>query len=285
VDDTTRSSATPAPTATEALAASAAGLSASLTIPLSLLTAVGLLSGRRWRARRARRARAAALATAALLFVAVVRLQAGWGYGGGRHALGAALLLLPFAGEGLFRIGGVFSRTTSRRRFTVYLSVLLAMPLATRGLLLSRGRGSGQAAQLGRVIAERNAESRFDRELVIATFTEPLVAYYAAKEAAWSGGTARHLRLQRDFARLLTVSAGPTELRAQLARHLRNGGADFLIVDLYANVDADGRTVLPGRDLAAALQAEGVLERRCVSAGGELAAFRVLGPVDDERPR
>lgn len=280
---------TPTPTergavgAARAVLRTAGSLSAALTAPLALLAAVGLLSGRRWGARRARRACAATLATAGLLFLAVARLQGGWGYGGGRHALGAALLLLPFAGEGLFRIGGIFSRPTSRRRFTVYLAVLLAMPLATRGLLLSRGRGSAEAAQLGRAIAERNADGPFDREIVVATFNEPLVAYYAEKEAAWSGGTARLLRLQRDFGRLVSVNPGLPDLRAALAERLRTEHADFLVVDLYAAVQLEGGTFRPGRALAQALQDDGVLDRSCISAGGELAAFRVIGRKSDDR--
>ena len=251
-------------------------LTSALTVPLGLLAIAGLLWSSRWRHRRPRAARILVLLLAVPLLAAVARLNAGWGYGGGRHALGAALLLLPFAGEGLYRLGGVFSRSTSRRRFTVFLAVLLCMPLATRGLFLSRGRGSGRAAHLGREIATRTAESlRFDSEVVIASFREPLVAYYADRESLRNGGRARHVRLQRDFGPLLALTRDLLELRRQLAEHLRAEQVDYLVLDLYARERGTTGVSYPGRELARVLQQDGLLEDDVIAVGSELAAFRV----------
>jgi len=122
-----------------AVAGTASGLDKAVTTPVLLLVLVGALRRRRWGNRRSRSARLLLLGTAAVLLGLVMRLNAGWGYGGGRHALGAGLLLLPFAGEGLITLGGLLPRATSRRRLVLVLAMLLAMPLAARGLLLSWG--------------------------------------------------------------------------------------------------------------------------------------------------
>ena len=58
------------------------------------------------------------------------RLRGGWGDAGGRHLLAAGTLLLPFAGEGLYTLGGVIPRITSRRRFVIVAALLLSENLS-----------------------------------------------------------------------------------------------------------------------------------------------------------
>jgi len=245
--------------------------------PALPLVLVGAFPRRRWRRRRGFRPRWVLLVTAAVLIGLVVRLHVGWGYGGGRHLLGAAALLLPFAGEGAVAAFGLLSRVKRRRRAALILTMLLAIPLGIRAVLRPDGEGGERERDLGNALAE--AERTLGKaDVVVASFQEPLVAWYADRALAPTGRRVRNLRLLREHGRLLQVSADLAEQRGKLVAELRKNGARWLVVNLYAKTSSVAGTRTPGRELAAALVADGVLGTSTVACGSELAAFPVLPP-------
>lgn len=236
------------------------------------LALLGALAGHRWRLQRSRRVRWLLLGGALLFLGLVLRLQVGWGYGGARHALSAALLLLPFAGEGVVVLGAFIRRVTSRRRFAFVLTWLIVLPLAVRAVLRPPGESGAEAGDLGRRLAETAAS---DETLVVASFGEPRVAHYAGR-ALGEPDRARDLRLVGRFGRSVLERGGSWEgSRLELATALRDEGADYLVLDVFRERGTPtGRRRLQ-YELAERLLADGVLELPVVAAGGRLAAFPV----------
>jgi hypothetical protein len=243
--------------------------------PVLLVVVAGALPHGRWGPRH-RRVRLLLLLTAAALFVLVVRLHDGWGYSGGRHALAASCLLLPFAGEGAMTLVGFISRTGRRRAAAILLTMLAAIPLAVYAILRPAGEGGENERHLGRAIALASADA--GDEVVIASFSETLVAYYADRELR--PRRARNVRLLRDHAKLLRVSADLADARDALAKALRDSGARWLVLDLYSKTrERDGDPPrAAGSDLAKRLLEDGVIGTPVVASGSELAAFPVLPP-------
>lgn len=246
--------------------------------PAIVLAAAGALPWRRWRRRRSARSRAILLLGAAFLCAVIVRLASGWGYAGGRHALSAGLLLLPFAGEGLFVLVGFLSRAVRRRRAALFLTMLIAIPLAVVGILRPDGESGERERILGELIAREaiasGPGSTPDGEVRIATFGEPLVAYYADRVLREHGRRARNLRLFRKHGRLLTVSADMAGQRAVLVDALRSEGASWLVVRLWRTREDNGVTRNPGEELVTSLLADGAIATPVIGSS-ELAAFPV----------
>jgi hypothetical protein len=252
----------------------ASALEGALTAPLLLLVLVGLFLPGRWRSDRSRRARVFLLLTAAVLLGLVIRLQLGWGYGGARHLLPAALLLLPFAGEGFLFLGAFLSRTIARRRLAVVLAAFLAVPYAVKCVLRPEGEEQADARALGERLA-RETKGAGAKDVVVASFREPLVAYYARRALRDEGGDARDVRLWGRFGSLLANADAPQD-RARLAEALRADGVKWLVLDLFRTAaDPRGGEIVPGRLLAERLAADGLIGTPVVSAGSSLTAFPV----------
>jgi hypothetical protein len=245
-------------------------LDGALTAPVIALVLVGWVLPRRWRHRHSFLPRVLLLAGAVVCILLVVRLNAGWGYGGAKHMLPGALLLLPFAGEGFVFLGFFIRRMIARRRLAVVLASFLAIPLAVRSLLRPVGEDQAAARRLGEALA---AEARKAPEprLVVGSFAEPLVAYYADRSLRASGGSARDVPLWGRFRRLL--ASDDDALRADLGSALRTEGAQWVVVDLWRR-DADAAEA-PGMRLARGLGKDGVVGAPVVSAGSQLTAFPV----------
>lgn len=259
------------------MAESMGGAAASLWGALgagALIAVLGALPRRRW-APRPRRVRVVLLVTVAVLFTLLMRLRAGWGYAGGRHALAAAVLLLPYVGEGVLALTGFLSRAVRRRTTALALTTLAAIPIGAYAILRPDGEGGEAERHLGRVVAAKAAAAG-DRDVVIGIFTEPLVVYYADRSLRETGGSARGVRLLREHGRLLSFSADLLEQRRALAAHLAAEEADWIVLDLFDEVDGSGAPRRAGSDLARALVADGVLGAPVVAAGSELAAFPVV---------
>lgn len=255
---------------TDIVRGTASALESALTVPLIVLVLLGTVPYRRWRRRRARRPRLLLIATALILIALVARLHAGWGYGGGRHVLAAAVLLLPFAGEGLALLGSIFVRVTTRRRFLIVAATTLAIPLGATAVLRPPGEGGLGARRLGEALAaaierEGGASSR----VTIASSGEPRVAFYADRVLDRSGGSARDLPLWGRFLRPLSRGAALDDVVSGVHAELALSGADWLVLDV---VDRDAAEVA----LLRALRERGLVSESTIAAGSELAAIAVV---------
>jgi len=247
----------------------AGALESALTVPLALLVLLGAVPPRRWRRRRSRRPRLLLGGAALILIALVARLHSGWGYGGGRHAIAAAVLLLPFAGEGLAVLGSVLPRVTTRRRFLIVTSVLLAIPLGSRAILRPPGVGGVGARRLGEALAEQvERESGPGRRITVASAAEPLVAFYADRVLAQHGGGAQDVPLWGRFLRPLALGAPIDEVCAAVAAETRRTGAEWLVLDVMDGGAAD-------IELLRALRARGTVSEKTIAAGSKLAAIAV----------
>jgi hypothetical protein len=208
-----------------------------------------------------------------VLCALLLRLSTGWGYAGGRHALTAACLLLPFAGEGLTTLVGFLSRAVRRRRAALALTIALTVPLGVTAVLRPDGESGERERLLGEQIGRAERE-RAGGDVVVASFREPLVAYYADRELRSTGRRVRNQRLLREHAALLTVSAELEGRRADLVRALRASGASWLVLRLWPRGSGADGPKAPGDELAARLLEDGALGTP-VLASSELAAFPV----------
>jgi hypothetical protein len=252
----------------------AAAIDGALTTPVFLLVVVGAFAPGRWRRRRAVGPRLLYLGVAATFVALVARLQAGWGYGGARHVLPGAILLLPFAGEGFVTVGGFISRVVARRRLAVVLASFTAIPLAVKAVMRPEGESQIDARRLGERLAEI-AKAEGSTRLVVATFREPLVAYYADRARRADGGAARDVPLWGAY-RLLLERSDAEGGRAELAATLRREGAQWFVVDMFRRTKTPGgQEEVPGAALAQRLVEDGVLGVPVVSAGSALTAFPV----------
>lgn len=254
---------------------SASALDGALTTPVIILALVGGFGMSRWRHRRAARARLVLLGVAVVFGALVMRLQSGWGYGGARHILPGALFLLPFAGEGLLVLGGFIGRVVARRRLVVVLASFAAIPFAVYALLQPVGDDLAPRRRLGTALAEASRAASPAPKLVIASFAEPLVAYYA-RESLRPDGDARDVPLWGSFRRLLVDRPDFEGQRAELVGVLRREGAQWLVLDLFrTEKKPTGETVNPGKLLAQSLTEDGALGAPVVSPGERLVAFPV----------
>ncbi len=247
----------------------AAAFDGALTTPVAALVLVGLLAPGRWRRRRSRRPRLILAGTALVLGALVFRLQAGWGYSGGRHALGAAVLLLPFAGAGLAVVARVLPRVTSQRRFALVAALLLALPLGARAVLRPPGAGGVGARSLGELLAERVDPAEAASPIVVATSGRPLVAWYAERALEPDGLRVEDLPLWGRHVRRVRDAESAREVAADVERALRDGGATWIVLRAAAPEDD------PERRLAVALAERGVLGAPPVGAGSDLAAWPI----------
>lgn len=239
-----------------------------------LLVPLGALPGRRWRLRPSRRSRWALIAGAVVLLGLLLRVASGWGYAGGRHALTASCLLLPFAGEGLLVLVAWVSRAVRRRRAALFLVILITVPTAVTAVLRPDGESGGRERLLGEAIAAAERERDGAGDVVIASFQESLVAYYADRALRGTGRRARNQRLRRDHKELILRSAELEGRRAELVAALRRAGASWIVLRLWDDVSENGATRHPGEDLADRLTDDGALGRPALAAS-ELAAFPV----------
>jgi hypothetical protein len=166
----------------------AAALQAAGALPEALHPAVALLAVLGLGAAAGRKACGRLLApallqgaAALLLLGGVVLLEWRYGYGGRRHASGAAAMLLPFAGAGLLAAGRIVQRLRPAARPVLVhgLLLLLAAGPLLAGALLQRDPSGVAARELGRrirALADPGARPR------VATFGEPRVAWYAGGE-------------------------------------------------------------------------------------------------------
>jgi hypothetical protein len=254
----------------DAVRGTASAIEGAATVPVFLLLLVGVFSPLRWTRRRTAVPRLLLLGLAALSFGLVVRLWTGWDYGNAKHVLPGVCLLLPFAGEGFLFLGGFISRMVARRRLAVVLTSFLAIPLAVKALLRPEGETSEGARRLGEAIAAADPEER----VVIASFKDALVAYYAGRALRGDGAAARDVPLWGSFRDLL--ERGDDERRrADLAMRLRTEGARWLVLDLFEHGRSETAAGFPQRDLAKRLMDDGVLGGAVVSPGGSLVAFPV----------
>ena len=254
---------------------SASALDGALTTPVIVLALVGAFGMSRWRHRRAARARLVLLGVAVVFGALVMRLQSGWGYGGARHILPGALFLLPFAGEGLLVLGGFIGRVVARRRLAVVMASFAAIPYAALALLRPVGDDLAPRRRLGEALAGASRAASPAPKLVVASFAEPLVAYYA-RESLRPEGDARDVPLWGAFGRLLVDRPDYEGQRAELVGVLRREGAKWLVLDLFRTQrKATGETVNPGRLLAQSLTEDGALGAPVVSPGERLVAFPV----------
>ncbi len=255
-----------------ALRETGSAIEGALTVPGLLLLALGAFPVVRWRHRHSRHPRVVLLATAAVLVAMVVRLAMGWGYASSRHVLPAAVVLLPFCGEGLLFLAGFLRRVSSRRRLVLALASCAAIPLAVRSVLRPEGERHVSERALGEAIAAQHP----DGALTIASFARPLVAYYAGRDLAARGMSARDVGLWGRFRPLLAAEVGLEGRRRELAAHLRTKGAQWLVLDLFETGETrEGELVRPERVLAEHLTRDGVLGTPVVSPGTELVAFPV----------
>jgi hypothetical protein len=244
--------------------------------PASILVVAGILPWRRWRRRHAAKTRWVLLGGAALLCAVLLRLSSGWGYAAGRQALSAATLLLPFAGEGLFVLVGFLSRAVRRRRAALVLTTMLAVPLGVIAVLRPDGESGERGRILGEQIAAAEIGNRAAGDVVIATFREPLVAWYCGRalERAGSVRKARDVPLYRRHKELLTVSADAEGRRAALRETLEREGADWVVLHLWDPVRDAGGVRTPGEDLARLLLEDGAVTTP-VLGSSELVAYPV----------
>ncbi len=261
-----------ATTAAEAIGGTASALEGALTLPVLLLALAGLLTPRGWRRRHSRLGRAFTAGTALVLVALVVRLQFGWGYGGGRHLITAGVLLLPYAGAGLFVLARMFPRVRSRRRFALFVALIIAIPLAARAVLRSPGQGGLSVERLGAEVARA---SQGDRELVVASVAEPRVAYYARQHTAL-GVTVSDLPLFGPYVDPLERGAPLKVVSEQLSNALVERRADWIVLDLWRTRRGENGPEHPHRALYEELLQRGRIERRALPSGTGLAAYRVL---------
>ncbi len=256
-------------------------LDGALTTPVLVLVLPGLFLVHRWRRRRSAAPRLLLVGLATAFAALVARLHAGWNYGSSRHLMPGALLLLPFAGEGFVVVSGFIPRVVARRRMAVALASFLAIPLAVRSVLRPEGESQVDARRLGERLAE-TAKKNGEKSLVVATFREPLVAYYADRALRADGGQARDVALWGAFHALIDRDAGTGQaedaaskarreaaLRADLAAKLRGENARWLVVDVF------GAKEIREPELAKRLAKDGVLGTPVVSSGAALTAFPV----------
>jgi hypothetical protein len=119
------------------------------------------------------------LAAAGLFLGGVVLLEWRYGYGGRRHAAMAGTLLLPFAGAGLVRAGGLLGRIGGPFRRPVVALGILGFGTAAAllaGALLQRDASGAEAREMGRRLRALAAPGAPPR---VATFGEPRIAWYA----------------------------------------------------------------------------------------------------------
>jgi hypothetical protein len=268
-----------APSERGAVADTLSAMDGALTAPIIALIVVGVVLASRWRHRHAFAPRVLLLAGAVVSILLVLRLRTGWGYGGAKHVLPGALLLLPFAGEALLFVGVFIRRAMARRRLAVVLACFLATALTVRTLLRPIGEDQADARRLGEAIAA-SAKTAGKRELVVATFAEPLVAYYADRSLRTGGGTARDVPLWGRY-RALLGPGGTDELRAAMAATLRAEGAQWIVLDLFRGATPDAEA--PGRTLAAKLEKDGVAGAPVIAAASPLTAFPVRPGADGGR--
>ncbi len=245
------------------------GLERALTLPGILLLAFGALGYRRWKRRRLRWPRTVVIGTAAVLSALVVRLHMGWGYGGGRHMLTVALLLVGFAGEGIYLLGAFVPRITTRRRLTIVIALLIALPTGVRSVLRPPGEGGMDARELGRRLAALHAEHEGSAD--VATFGEPRVAYYLREGAPETG--ARDIRLVGRHAAVLKRGGELPDARAALVETLRSDGATYLVLDAFDR--GDGTVDGPARALLRRLIEDGAVELPTAASAGRLVAVRI----------
>lgn len=242
--------------------------------PVMALVAVGAFAPARWRRRRSATARALLLITAAGFCVLVLRLASGWGYAAARHTLSASVLLLPFAGEGLAVVVGFFPKAVRRRRAALFLAMLLAIPTALIAVLGPDSESGERERMLGEQIAAVERAKGGAGDVVIGSFGQPLVAYYADRalrgDAGSQGRRVRDVRLWRRHQRLLLVSADLEGGRADLTTTLREAHAAWLVLTFWDGPQGSARR--PGEELAQRLIEDGVLGTPVVGAG-DLAAF------------
>jgi hypothetical protein len=251
----------------------AGAVDGAVTMPVFLLALAGAFAPVRWRRRRGIVPRFLLLTVFAAFVAFVARLQTGWGYGGARHILPGALLLLPFAGEGFLVVGAFISRPVARRRMAVVLASFLAIPLAIKSVLRPEGSEQVDARRLGERLAEISTANA-GGTLVVATFHEPLVAYYADRARRADGG-ARDVPLWGAFSALLERSDAEGR-RAELTAALRREGAQWFVVDMFRRPSGSAADAqAPGASLAQRLVEDGVLGTPVVSAGSALTAFPV----------
>ena len=246
----------------------------ALPAPVIVFVLAGIAVPRRWRRGPGRRARLVVLHMAAVFVALLLRVRWGWGYSAARHMLTSGVLLLPFAGEGLHFIGGFISRMVARRRLTVVLASFFAIPCAVLCVTQPEGATHADARALGELLARQTPG---DGPVVVASFAEPLVAYYAERTR---GAPVSDLRLWRSFGgtgpdKKLARALDDARVRSgDLRDALREGGARWLVIDLFKGGPGGGPES-PGRALAAKLIADGIVTAPATSAGSSLAAFAV----------
>lgn len=250
----------------------ASAFEGALTAPVLILVLVGVVWPRRWRRGPARRARFVVLHMAAVFVLLLLRVRAGWGYSNARHMLTSGVLLLSFAGEGLHVVGGFITRVVARRRLTIVLASFFAIPCAVRCVTRPEGATRADARALGELIGRQTPGGG---PVVVATFKEPVVAYYAERTRS---APVEDLRLWRVFGRrgkpIPEILLDLSDRSADVRDVLRDGRARWLVLDLFATLP-DGGDVPAGRALAAKLIADGVVGTPAVAAGSSLAAFPV----------
>ena len=261
-----------APSWLDALYGAGGALESALMLPVLVLVVLGVFPWKRWQLRHARPARLLLLFTATASLALVVRLHVGWGYGGGRHAIAAAVLLLPFAGHGLSVFGAILPRVSSRRRFALYTSLLLAIALGSRSVLRPAGESGVAARALGVEIALTSPDGS---TLQIATVAEPRIAYYADRELRRRGGTADDVPLWGRYVRPVTLGADLPTVTAVLASELRQNNVDWIALDLFREDRVLESNTPLQRSLAATLQEREFIAQEALSSGVSLAAFRV----------
>lgn len=245
--------------------------------PALLLVVIGAFPRTRWRRARSGSARGLLVGTALVLCLALARLQTGWDYAGGRHALAAATVLLPFAGEGMVSFVAFLSRAVRRRRAALALTTCAVIPLAVTAILRPDGESGARERSLGELIAQTERDAGGRGDVIIGSFREPLVAFYADRALRADGRRARNVRLpKRRFGKLLSMSADLDARRAELVATLRAAGATWLVVPYLRRSPVDeGTSRRPGEELAALLIADGEIAPPAIGAA-EFAAFRLV---------
>ena len=158
------------------------------------------------------------------------------------------------------------------------LAAFVAIPCAAKAILRPEGADQADARALGEAIAA-GAKSAGQTSVVVASFREPLVAYYADRALRPNGGSATDVRLWGPYRALLaaeTDDAEQSRLSAELATTVRSQRAQWLVIDLFRSVTTQsGQEVVTGRLLAERLVRDGVLTVPVTAAGSQLAAFPV----------
>jgi hypothetical protein len=150
------------------------------------------------------------------------------------------------------------------------------MPMAVVAILRPGGESGDRERELGEQIAGVERQ-RPGGTVVIASFAEPLVAYYADRALRDHGRRARNLRLpRRRFGDLLAVSPELEGRRAELVRELREQGAAWLVLPLWRERETPSGRRATGRSLAQALLDDGAVTVP-VEGAVEIAAFPVVG--------